>query len=418
MRKSRIASLFAVGTAALLATPSAAHAADLSEVPYTMDSSNQAGWWTPLETYVGGHEYAYMAFNEPGSTPGTHKVAIARRDGAGNWSKIPVLNGSSQAEYTDDIGHRQPSMARDGNGYFHVFASMHNNSWRYFRSDTVGGPPHNHSADLPDRGAGITYPVVTTAPNGDVWVAVRVGDNSGSYRSGRLYRWNVATQEWTREAIFAQAPNRSVYPDDIHVDPQGNVHLLFEWSVYPSSGYRHELSYLKYIPSTGAFVDASGVSVAVPATPATADVIQPLEGDESYDDTGGPAVQSAKMTLNGTSPKVAYRYRSPQSGANFEVRYAWVSGGNWSREVAYAGGQTRPAIDITWDPAEYKRIYFAVTSGTDRAYVTRKSGGAWLTESLAPGVPVERLSVERNANGVDVLYLVDVTNHKLLYGRN
>ena len=158
----------ALAAALILLIPSPAHAAaTITQVPYAMDSSNQAGWWSPLETYVGGNQYAYLAFNEPGSTAGTHKVAIARRDGTGAWTRLPVMNGATQAEYTDDIGHNQPSMARDGSGRFHVFASMHNNAWRYFRSDTVGGNPHNHSADLPDQGIGVTYPVLTTAPNGD-----------------------------------------------------------------------------------------------------------------------------------------------------------------------------------------------------------------------------------------------------------
>jgi hypothetical protein len=48
---------------------------------------------------------------------------------------------------------------------------MHNNAWRYYRSDTAGGTPTNHSADLPDQGIGVTYPVLTTAPNGDLFLA-------------------------------------------------------------------------------------------------------------------------------------------------------------------------------------------------------------------------------------------------------
>ncbi|WP_258168359.1 carbohydrate ABC transporter permease [Paenibacillus sp. AR247] len=111
--------------AALLPSGMGSAAAALTEVPYAMDSSNQAGWWTPLETYGTGLEYAYMAYNAPGSAESTHKVYIARRDGNGEWSNIPVMNGISVAEYSDDLGHNQPSIARDGSGRFHVFASMH-----------------------------------------------------------------------------------------------------------------------------------------------------------------------------------------------------------------------------------------------------------------------------------------------------
>ncbi|MEV6965964.1 hypothetical protein AB0M47_12695 [Hamadaea sp. NPDC051192] len=137
-------SLVLLTAAALLlpATPATA-SATLTVVPYAIDSSNQAGWWSPLETYYSGNEYAYLAFNEPGSTAGTHKVAIARRDNAGNWTRLPALNGTAQPEFTDDIGHNQPSMARDGSGRFHVFASMHNNAWRGTFGRTPPGPHRN-----------------------------------------------------------------------------------------------------------------------------------------------------------------------------------------------------------------------------------------------------------------------------------
>ena len=63
------------------------------------------------------------------------------------------MNGAAQAEYTDDVGHNQPSIARDGSGRLHVFASMHNNAWRYFRSDTVGGAPPTTPATCRTRGS-------------------------------------------------------------------------------------------------------------------------------------------------------------------------------------------------------------------------------------------------------------------------
>jgi hypothetical protein len=392
------------------AAPAAATPATVTLVPYAMDSSNQAAWWTPLETYVGGNQYAYLAFNEPGATAGTHRVAIARRDGSGVFTRIPVMNGSAQAEYTDDIGHNQPSIARDGSGRFHVFASMHNNAWRYFRSDTSGGTPQNHAADLPDQGIGVTYPVLTTAPNGDVYLIARLDGTSTAGRSGRLYRWNNAASTWTRVAVFAQSPNRAVYPDDLRFDSAGDLHILWEWGLYPATAFRHELSYLRYRPSTGAF------SAAVPVTTSTADVIQPLENGEVYEgnDSTKPAVQSAKLTLDGTSPKVTYRYRS---AVNFEVRYAYItSAGTWGRQAVYAATQTRAALGITWHPTEGKRVYYARETGG--AFVATESGGTWTSQAVAPGLTIDRLAVERDATGTDVLYLADTVNGRLYYGRN
>jgi hypothetical protein len=406
----------AVALVAILAgTPALAAPAAVTLVPYTIDDSNQAGWWSPLDTYTPGNDYAYLAFNEPAPTAGNHRVAIARRDNAGDWTRIPVLNGANQAEYVDDIGHNQPSMARDGGGRFHVFASMHNNAWRYFRSDTVGGAPTNHAADLPDQGIGVTYPVVTTAPNGDLYVIARL-DGSGS-RTGRLYRWNNAASTWSRIAIFADSPNRAVYPDDLQFDSAGNLHILWEWGLYPATGFRHQLSYLLYKPSSGTFANRTGAAVTVPVSTATADIIQPMEAGEAYGGNGdtGPAVQSAKLTVDGTSPKVAYRYRS---AVNFTVKYAWISGGAWSRDTVYSASQTTAAIDITWSPTEGKKVYYTKDSGTDRMFVATMPVSTWTHASVAPGLPIARFAVERTTQGVDVLYLVDLTNRRLYYGRN
>lgn len=408
--RSLLAAAMAVGLAVAPATQASA-AATLTLVPYGIDSSNQAGWWSPLETYVGGSAYAYLAFNEPAATAGNHKVAIARRDGSGNWTKLPVMNGAVQAEYADDIGHNQPSIARDGSGRFHVLASMHNNTWRYFRSDVTGGNPQYHGSDMPDFGVLVTYPVVTTAPNGDVYLIARI--NGASSKRGTLYRWNNAASTWSIIQPFADSPNRSVYPDDLQFDSAGNLHILWEWSIYPSSGFRHELSYLKYSPATGTFSDHTGAAVTVPVSTATADIIQPLTGAEVYGTSDAIAVQSAKLTLDGTSPKVAYRYRT---AATFAVYYAWISSGSWSREIVYNAGETSAAIDITWHPVDSKRIYFAASTGV--AYAATKPAASWTLTDVAPGIPVSRLAVERDATGTDILYLVDLSNLRLYYGRN
>ncbi len=415
MNRAVLVAATAMATTLVTVPATAVHAAPaaVTLVPYGIDSSNQAAWWSPLDTYTPGNDYAYLAFNEPGASAGTHRVAIARRDTAGGWTKLPVMNGAAQAEYVDDVGHNQPSIARDGSGRFHVFASMHNNAWRYFRSDTVGGAPTNHSGDLPDQGTGVTYPVLTTAPNGDVYLIARL--DGGTARSGRLYRWNNAAATWTRVAVFAESGNRAVYPDDLQFDAAGNLHILWEWGLYPATAFRHQLSYLLYRPASNTFADHTGAAVTVPVSTATADIIQPIEPGEMYEgnDSVGPAVQSAKLTVDGTAPKVAYRYRS---GTNFMVRYAYVSGTTWVRDTVYSAAQTTAAIDITWHPTEQKRVYYATAAGG--MYVATKTGTAWTHAAVAPGIPVARFAVERTSAGVDVLYLVDLTNLRLYYGRN
>ncbi|MCH1643182.1 BNR repeat-containing protein [Paenibacillus timonensis] len=406
----------------LLPTTTGYAAAELTEVPYPMDSSNQAGWWSPLDTYGTGYEYAYMAYNAPGSTAGMHTVYIARRDGTGAWSNIPVMNGSVVAEYQDDVGHNQPSIARDGSGRFHVFASMHDNTWRYFRSDTVGGAPQNHSADMPGPDMKISYPIVKTAPNGDLYLFARVAKDLAGKREGVLFHWDNAASTWSQIGVIASTLNRSVYPDDLAFDANGDMHILFEWAHFAASALRHELSYLKYSPATGVFTKADGTPVSIPATLTTADIVQPLAPGETYvqsgDDPGGPGVQSAKLTVDSAGrPIIAYRYREAGS-ANFAVKQATYGTGGWELQTVYDAAATRAAVDVTWTGTE-ARIYYVKQSGTDRAFVAVNSGGTgWTETSLAPGKPIERLAVERSAKGVDILYLVDIPNLKLYYGRN
>ncbi|GBG07790.1 hypothetical protein PAT3040_02351, partial [Paenibacillus agaridevorans] len=57
--------------------------------------------------------------------------------------KIPAMNGTTRAEFINDLGHNQPSIALDGDGNLHMFASMHHEGWKYFRSDPVSGTLQN-----------------------------------------------------------------------------------------------------------------------------------------------------------------------------------------------------------------------------------------------------------------------------------
>ncbi|WP_338701452.1 BNR-4 repeat-containing protein [Streptomyces sp. Q6] len=408
-------------TTATAATAAADTVATVEKVPYAMDSSNQAAWWTPAATYKGRGQYTYFAFNEPGSTAATHRPAIARRDPDGVWSRLPLLNSDGQqAEFTDDNGHNQPSVARDGSGRLHDFTSMHGDTWRYFRSESAGGSITDHASELPDQGVGITYPVLTTAPNGDLYLTARVGIGA-EQRPGKLYRWDNAAAKWSVVATFATAQYRAVYPDDLAVDSAGRVHILYEWSKAPSSAFRHQLSYLRYDPSTGTFADSTGAAATVPATPDTADVVQGLTSGEEWssDNTGytGPAVQSAKLTLDGSTPKVAFRYRSADSAGVFRVYYAYPSGAGWARQTVYAGGQTTAALGITWDETDAKRVYYVTASGTDRVFAATEAGGTWTAQSATPGVPADRLAVRRDSDGNDVLYLPDTAHNTLYYAR-
>ncbi|HTJ32598.1 MAG TPA: hypothetical protein VL738_05160, partial [Dactylosporangium sp.] len=61
MRRALLVAATAMATT-LIGVPAQAAPAAVTLVPYPIDSSNQAAWWSPLETYTPGNDYAYLAF--------------------------------------------------------------------------------------------------------------------------------------------------------------------------------------------------------------------------------------------------------------------------------------------------------------------------------------------------------------------
>jgi hypothetical protein len=401
-------------------------AAGAEPVPYRMDASNQAGWWHPIDTRGGSTYVAYNGWggSGQGGADDTHRVYVARRDRSGRWRRgcLPGRNGGC-AVFRDDIGHNQPTLVLDGDGYIHVFASMHHNNWRYFRSARPADPTTmvERSAQMPDQGGRYTYPTAARTPNGDVYVAIR------SLPTGKLYRWDDAANRWSTVATFAAEDGYAVYPDDIVSDSAGNVHLAWEWAYGGTNGLRHLGSYMRYEPRVGRFFDAAGRRVAAPAGIDSSTVYQPLEGAERSTDRGSPAdppgLQSAKLALDPDTgrPVVAYRFR-PAWGGLFEVRLAeWrgADAGGWVRQPVYRGRyNTYAAVDVTVRGG-VARVYYAKSGvpNQDQAFLaTRRPASGWTETSLASGTPVERLSVVQ-AGGVDQLYLAAPGTHRLSVGR-
>jgi hypothetical protein len=436
-RKFVIRSLIALNAvvataAAVLVTvsvgPSPSNAApSVAEVPYRMDASNQAGWWKPLDEWNGRVYLAFNAWGGPGPTNGgatdTHTVYIGERRADGTWNRGCLKNASGQcAVWRDDIGHNQPTIAVDGDGYIHAFVSMHNNDWRYYRSDAPGdvGSMVNRSSQMPDQGGKYTYPAATRSANGDVYLAVRWYPSPDA--EARLYRWNNTANTWSRVAAFAAQAGYVPYIDDVVGSSNGDVGIAWEWAYGGAGGLRHRASYLRYSPATNRFYNAAGTAVTTPATGSSAVVYQPLEGEEQASDRDtdrDPGVQSAKVAFDPATghPAIAYRYRS-SAGGPFRVRLAEWTGSAWRRQTVYAGSyDTFAAVDVSLYGSGI-RVYYAKQnpSGEDQAFAaSRGTDGGWTETRLAAGVPVERLSVIRRG-AVDHLYLAAPTPRQLHYG--
>ena len=418
----------ALGAVALMVLLGSCLPEGAEEVPYRMDASNQAGWWSPLAERGGSIYVAYNGWGSStsGASNDTHTVYVARRTPAGTWTRgcLPAASPATGcAHFTDDIGHRQPSVAIDGDGYIHVFASMHHDLWHYFRSDVPGDPTTmvDRSAEMPDQEVMFTYPNATRTPNGDVYLIARGNPN------GRLYRWDDDADTWSHVATFAAQNGYIVYPDDIDSDAQGNLHIAWEWAYGGTDGLRHLGSYLRYDPASGQFSDAAGTALAVPVGIDSSAVYQPLEPGELSTDRGSdlnPAgFQSAKLAIDPATgrPTAAFRLR-PTDGGRFEVRLAQWDGTRWQRQTVYAGRYTTfAAIDVTLLGGR-PRVYYAKTAvpNGDQAFVAvRQPDGRWVEDApLLPGVPVERLAVVQTADGTtDHVYLSAPPEQKLYVRR-
>lgn len=414
---------------ACLVAASGVHAAispgSLVTISTAVDVNSQAAWWNPLDEYNGYDWLAYLQ-NPAGGSTANNNVIVARRsisDGTISRDCVQTSDGDC-AVFADDLGHNTPSIAIDGDGYAHVFTSMHNEPWKYFRSSEANSATLvNASSEMPDQTAIFTYPVIKRDANGDLWLIVRgQAANDDTAKGGYFYKYSTADKEWSRVSIWAYNTGYSIYPDDIGFSSDGDVHLQWEWSKYPASAVRHEGSYVRYTPSSGTYRSASGATVSLPITQDDDDIVfQPLTSGEKYDNdinaSPGPAFQSAKLALyeNPTGTvhlHHGYRFKNSTDGA-WQVRRATGTFGTddpWTREIIYDEEDTSAGIGITHD-GETVRIYYCRLEGS--AYALENAGeGGWTDTALEPVASegVQRLQAVMRSDGTDVLYLGAPTN--------
>lgn len=381
-------------------------ASAVERMPRDADSSNQAAWWIPLAVYGGA---SYFAFDAPDTAnPTQHYVKIGKRDTAGNWTFGILKNadGTTWGPIADDPGHDAPTIAIDGDGYIHVWADMHNNDWRYFRSAAPGDISDlRRSTDMPGSG-GFTYPVAKTAPNGDVWLFIR---NNASV--GELYHWTNTSNVWVKTAVFASSANAVVYPDDMVFESSGAIDIAWEWAYQMPRALRHYGSFLRYRPGTNSwsYIDGTAATIPVSLTSDPKLFFLPLQPGESFTapDTA-QGLQSVKIALDPSSdrPTIAYRYRPTDNSGdyNFDVwRVRWNGSGWIDREKIYAASNDVPAGLGLTRSATLVRLYFA-TFGGGMQRATKTGTTSWTITALAPGKAIQRVNVAPLNATTDIIY--------------
>lgn len=380
----------------------AAHAQGVQMIPAEADASNEAAWWRPL--VVKGNT-TYAAFNSPATDPDNHQVKVGIQVSGGAWT-IGLLKDASGAVMTfeDDLGHHQPTVAVDGDGYIHVWAAHHGDDWIYFRSHAPNDVSNLRRMDMPGSPR-VTYPIADHAPNGDVFVFVR--NNASNAGQLELYHWNNAANTWSSAKLFARETGAYIYPDDLRVDSAGNVHVIFEWAFGTPRPLRHYGSYLKFDVAANVWRTANGTVVTTPVTRATPDLhYQGLSAGELWNNSDtGIGIQAAGLTLDHLNrPSIAYRYRTDGGSNAFDYdiyRLRW-NGSAWSDKVKiYTATDNVPAAVETTHNGTRARVYFTVEG---QGLMGAESPG-WVVKQLAPAQSgVTRISTVRRDATTDVIY--------------
>jgi len=383
--------------------------------------SNQAGWWHPLDSFQGAEYYGIC--KEYG-VAGKHQVELVKRAADGTLTRSLCKNtDGTTAEFDNDIGHNNPSVIVDGDGYIHVFTSMHMNLLRYFKSAAPNDVTNmvDASWNFPDVDWTYTYPTVARGPEGDVYVMMRRSNRTpvnDTKRPGVVYRYRLASKTWERYAPVAEADNRSIYPDDMMAFADG-LHLLFQWAHYPSSAVRHVGEY-GVIGTDGLIRSKAGVQYPMPIAQGQL-AYKPLQPGENPAISDGlkMGIQSAKFAFDGEGlSHITYRFRTVDdpSGtwfSKFGVYVATWAGSAWSeQQIAYVQqerGNTSAALAATVQGGK-RRVYFSVeytSSGNTVAVIVlaENAGSGWVYSVLGNSAPTLLRLGSAPGNGGDVLYV-------------
>ncbi|HCF8388348.1 TPA: BNR-4 repeat-containing protein [Klebsiella pneumoniae] len=383
--------------------------------------SNQAGWWHPLDSFQGAEYYGIC--KEYG-VAGKHQVELVKRAADGTLTRSLCKNtDGTTAEFDNDIGHNNPSVIVDGDGYIHVFTSMHMNLLRYFKSAAPNDVTNmvDASWNFPDVDWTYTYPTVARGPEGDVYVMMRRSNRTpvnDTKRPGGVYRYRLASKTWERYAPVAEADNRSIYPDDMMAFADG-LHLLFQWAHYPSSAVRHVGEY-GVIGTDGLMRTINNTPLPMPVTQGQL-AYKPLQPGENPAISDGlkMGIQSAKFAFDGEGlSHIVYRFRAVDDPtgtyfSKFGVYVATWNGSAWSeQQIAYVPperGNTSAALAATVQGGK-RRVYFSVeytSSGNTVAVIVmaENAGSGWVYSVLGNSAPTLLRLGSAPGNGGDVLYV-------------
>jgi hypothetical protein len=277
-------------------------------------------WNTSLTLDTNGNAYAVFVDEDMKNT------VVKVTPGGGVTTQI------IDATNNDDDAHNTPSIAIDGDGFLHVAYNMHNHNMRLRKSpaaNSVSGTWVDEGGTGSPWGSDsrFTYPAMSTATNGDVYMTIRnrdVGVWTGA--PDQLFHYDNTTNSWSSIAKFADEDGWTAYLPAPYVDESGKVHLVWHWRLGGAGGTRHRGSYAVYDPSDGKFYMADGTEYTIPITHTTADLYQPMEAAGELD----PGISDHSVTVNALGqPIIAYNFFRNGDIDQRVIRLARWDGSAW-----------------------------------------------------------------------------------------
>ena len=288
----------------------------------------------------------------------------------------------------DDQGHNTPSIAIDGDGFLHVAYDMHGDKFgpgmnmrKSPTANSVAGvwTDENDKTDEDDPLFGnFTYPAMSTAPNGDVYLAIRNGTDyhTGDPLPANLFHYDTSAGTWNDRGDFAQEIGYTAYLPAPYVASDGKVHLIWHWKPGGPGGIRHLGSYAVYNPIDDTFSKADGTPYSTitttPITTTTADAYQPREANWNQ-----PGISDHSVTVNALGqPIIAYNFFRVGDVDQRVLRLARWDGSEWEH-TDLVGPETGTTLG---DPVIVNR------NGTLHIYYNDADGKLTLRSSVDNGL--------------------------------
>lgn len=265
-------------------------------VPWNWAVHVQANLWT-----ADGFQYAIWVTPDGAPVVGRRSVDDPpMHHDAGGWDTfdLSTVPGNPLAAPTVADPHRVYAVAVDAAGHVHVAGNMHSSRLRYLRSTR----PHDITA-WQDAGMvdvdedAVSYPTFVAGPERALLFFYRDGSSRGGDLVLNTLPADGGTWQRTGVVLAGRKVHAAPYPQHIHVDERGRLHLLHVWRVAAGAEGNRFISYIvspdggdswetvegRALP-TPVGIDPAAVAVTVPD-----DIVVVNQGGAATDADGRPA---------------------------------------------------------------------------------------------------------------------------------